>query len=100
MGAPAARPGRDVLDVGPNQPVNDLAGARALIDDSDQENPMTPFPRKVCLLGEVAREIIAWAEALGFVREPTLGGVDGYEAYLIEDALEALEWLRREGVTP
>jgi hypothetical protein len=61
---------------------------------------MTPFSRKVHLLKQEAREIIARAEALGFVREATLGGMDGYEAYLIQDALEALEWLRREGVTP
>jgi hypothetical protein len=41
-----------------------------------------------------ARDVIARAEALGFVREPTLGGEAGYALYLHEDALEALEWLR------
>ena len=48
-----------------------------------------------------AREVIARAEALGFVREPTLGGAAGYALYLHEDAREALQGLGEEvGVDP
>jgi hypothetical protein len=48
-----------------------------------------------------AREVIARAEGLGFVREPTLGGTAGYALYLHEDAQEALQWLRDDiGIDP
>jgi hypothetical protein len=48
-----------------------------------------------------ARDVIARAEALGFVRERTLGGEPGYALYLHKDAREPLEWLRDEiGIDP
>lgn len=38
-------------------------------------------------------ETLRRAEAIGFVREPTLGGPEAYARYEAEDAAEAREWI-------
>lgn len=42
-----------------------------------------------------AREVIAYAERFGFVREPSMPSA--YEEYLLDDADEAAEWIADRG---
>lgn len=52
-------------------------------------------PAAAAITREQAREVIAAAEAIGFVREPSLP--DAYETYLLQDAAEAAGYLREHG---